>query len=125
MLHGLVAPVALWGRSPARMKKISTIVTLSAAMLVKTVIADLLWEMEFLQGRWTTAFRDWQTLNHGTMHNRLQDELHSLRCRAQHVEEIAQSLATTGGEAMTLSLLQALCRAVLTQGDPCSLGSLA
>ncbi|KKZ13405.1 MAG: hypothetical protein TH68_06815 [Candidatus Synechococcus spongiarum 142] len=96
-------------------------------MLVRTIIADLLWEMEFLQGRWAMASRDWQSLKHQTMHKRLQGELLSLRCRVQHVEEIAQSLTAAGGEAMKLSLLQALCRAVLTQGDEqrCCLGSLA
>ena len=86
-------------------------------MIVQTMIADLLWEMELLQGRWAMASRDWQSLNHRTMHNRLQNELESLRCRVQHVEEIARSLAAAGGEAMNLSLLQAICRAVLTQGD--------
>ena len=122
MLHGLVAHVPLWGRSPAKIKKIRTIDTLSATMLVKTVIADLLWEMEFLQGRWALARQDWQilnqqALNHQVMHHRLQDEFHSLRSRARHVEEIARSLPAAGGEAMGLSLLQAVCRAVLTQGD--------
>ena len=87
-------------------------------MLVKTIIADLLWEVEFLQGRWAMASRDWKNLKHQTMQNRLQDEVESLRCRVQHVEGIAQSLvAAAGGEAMKLSLLQAICRAVLTQED--------
>ncbi len=96
-------------------------------MLVKTIIADLLWEMEFLQGRWAMASQDWQSLKHETMHTRLQGELQRLRCRVQHVEEIAHSLTATGGEAMTLSLLQALCRAVLTQDDTqhCPLKSFA
>ena len=96
-------------------------------MLVRTIIADLLWEMEFLQGRWAMASRDWQSLKHQAMHNRLQGELQSLRCRVQQVEEIARSLTAAGGEAMGLSLLRAICRAVLTQdhGQHCSLGSLA
>ena len=101
-------------------------------MLVKTIIADLLWEMEFLQGRWAMARQDWQilnqqALNHQVMHHRLQDELNSLRCRVQHVENVARSLPAADGEAVGLSLLQAICRAVLTQGDEqhCSLGSLA
>jgi len=96
-------------------------------MLVKTIIADLLWEMEFLQGRWAMASQDRQSLDHQVMHTRLQGELQRLRCRVQHVEEIAQSLSADGGEAMTLSLLQATCRAVLTQDDKqrFSLGSPA
>ncbi|HBP54175.1 MAG TPA: hypothetical protein DD643_07560 [Synechococcus sp. UBA8638] len=96
-------------------------------MLVKTIIADLLWEMEFLQGRWSMAYQDWRSLKHQTMHARLQGELQRLRCRVQHVEKIAQSLSAAGGEPMTLSLLQATCRAVLTQHDQqhCSLGSPA
>ena len=106
-------------------------------MLVKTVIADLLWEMEFLQGRWAMARQDWRSLNQITpncqvqnrqvMHHRLAGELFSLRCRVEHVEAIARSLPAGGGEAMGLSLLRAICRAVLTQGDEqhCSLGSLA
>ena len=133
-----MALVALWGRSPAKVRKIRTIDTLSATMLVKTVIADLLWEMEFLQGRWAMARQDWQILNQHAldrqvrnrqvMHHRLQRELRSLRYRVQHVEKIAQSLPAGGGEAMGLSLLRAVCRTVLTQGDEqrhCSLGSLA
>ena len=132
-----MALVALWGRNPAKIKKIYTIDTLSATMLVKTVIADLLWEMEFLQGRWAMARQDWQTINQHAlnrqvrnrqvMHHRLQQELRSLRCRVQHVEKIAQSLPAGGGEAMGLSLLRAVCRTVLTQGDErhCFLGSLA
>ena len=104
-------------------------------MLVKTVIADLLWEMEFLQGRWAMVRQDWQLFshhapnrqvqNHQVMHHRLQGEMRSLRCRAQHVEEIARSLPAGDGEAMGLSLLRAICRAVLTQGEHCSLGSPA
>ena len=91
-------------------------------MLVKTVISDLLREMEFLQGRWAMARQDrqilnQQALNHQVMHHRLQDEFHSLRSRVQHVEEIARSLPAAGGEAVGLSLLQAVCRVVLTQGD--------
>ncbi|CZB15698.1 hypothetical protein [Candidatus Synechococcus spongiarum] len=105
-------------------------------MLVKTVIADLLWEMEFLQGRWAMMHQDWQILNqhplnrqvrnHQVMNHRLQGELRSLRCRVQHVENIAQSLPAGSGEAMGLSLLRAICRRVLTQSDErhCSLGSL-
>ncbi len=106
-------------------------------MLVKTVVADLLWEMEFLQGRWAMARQDWQILNQHAlnrqvrnrqvMHHRLQRELRSLRCRVQHVEKIAQSLPAGDGEAMGLSLLRAVCRTVLIQVDErhCSLGSLA
>lgn len=96
-------------------------------MLVKTIIADLLWEMEFLQGRWAMASQDWQSLKHQVMHARLQGELQRLRCRVQHVEEITRFLSAAGGEATTLSLLQATCRAVLTQDDEqrCSLGSPA
>ena len=101
-------------------------------MLVKTMIADLLWEMEFLQGRWAMARQDWRSLNQTTpnrqvMHHRLAGELFSLRCRVEHVEAIARSLPAGGDEAMGLSLLRAICRAVLTQGDEqhCSLGSLA
>ena len=106
-------------------------------MPVKTVLADLLWEMEFLQGRWAMAHQDCHTLNqhalnrhapnHQVMHHRLQGELRNLRCRVQHVDNIARSLPTGGGETMGLSLLRAVCRAVLTQGDEqcCPLGSLA
>ena len=113
MLHGLVALIAAVVRSPARIRKTGNSVTLSAPMLVKTVIADLLREMEFLHGRWAMASRDWQTLNHQTMHTRLRGELQHLRSRVQHIEGIAQSLTVAGGEAVNLSLLQALCRAVL------------
>ena len=106
-------------------------------MLIKTVIADLLWEMEFLQGRWDMARQDWQTLNQHAlnrqvrnrqvMHHRLQGELRSLRCRVQQVENIAQSFPAGGSEAPGLSLLRAICKTVLTQSDeqPCSLASLA
>lgn len=106
-------------------------------MLVKTVIADLLWEMEFLQGRWAMVHQDWQILNqralnrrvwnHQIMHHRLEGELRVLRCRAQHVEKIARSLSAGGGEVVGLSLLQAVCRTVLTKEyeQHCSLGSLA
>ena len=86
-------------------------------MLVKTVIADLLWEMEFLQGRWSMASRDWRTLKHQAMQNRLQDELGRLRSRIQQVEGIARSLPVAGGDTMDLSLLQATCRAALQQED--------
>lgn len=86
-------------------------------MLVKTIIADLLWEVECLQGRLTMALQDWRSLKHQAMHHRLQVELAALRCRVKRVEGIAQSLPAAGGEAVKLSLLHALCRAVLTQSD--------
>ena len=122
MLPGLVVLVPMQRNGPARIREIRTTVTFSAIMLVKTIIADLVWEIEFLQGRWAMARQDWQilnrqALNHQVMHHRLQDELQSLRCRVQHVEEIARSLHAAGGEAVGLSLLQAICRAVLTESD--------
>jgi len=96
-------------------------------MLVKTIIADLLWEVEFLQGRWTRAQWDWQNLNHQVLHHRLQGELQDLRCRVEHVEGIAQSLlSTAGSETIKLSLLQAICRGILAQDNsPCPMGSYA
>ena len=86
-------------------------------MLVQTIIADLLWEMEFLQGRWAAASRDWQSVKHGSMHARLQGELQRLRSRVRQVEGIARSLAIADGEAVGLSLLQATCRTALRQGN--------
>lgn len=90
-----------------------------ASQVVQGIIADLIWEVQRVNGRWATAMHDWQRLDHRFMRYRIQHELCVLRYRLLEILSIAEALQPTG-DGLKLALLKATCRLTLAVQPPFS-----
>ena len=83
------------------------------------IIADLLWEVQRVNGRWVMAMHDWQRLSHRLMRYRIQAELLMLRYRLLEILSIAEALQPSG-DGLKLAFLKATCRLTLAMRPPFS-----
>ena len=84
---------------------------------MQSVVGDLVWEVQRVNGRWVMATRDWQALNHWPMRHRLQCELVVLRHRLLEILAIAEALQASC-DGLRLAFLTATCRLTLAMDGP-------